>query len=240
MQQYLNNILPRLKRYTIQLNQIEYFIEKSWIKYDIENYVEFTFERDKSLIISINGNTQTGSWNLLSTGKLHIIKPDGDELLSPEFLSEDIFILSKKNIAYSVQLFVNEKYISGQKIEEYVESAITNYQKKADPLPYITINGNEEFKINNYPDLLDELKRLKISLEKYSLVNFKEIITSYAISHTLKANWNNENPALCKGLVEGKIEIRYLEHLFNASKENLKFKSQLLAFVNEILGDDSI
>lgn len=125
MQEYLSNILPRLKRFTKQVNKIENFIEKPWIKYDINDRIEYTFERDKSLIISTNGNAQTGSWNLLSTGKLHIIKIDGEEQLNPEFINENIFILTKHNINENVQLFINEKNVNQGRIEEYINNFIS-------------------------------------------------------------------------------------------------------------------
>jgi hypothetical protein len=120
MQEYLSNILPRLKRFTKKLNKIENFIEKTWIKYDINDRIEYTFEKDKSLIISTNGNAQTGTWKLLSTGKLHIKKIDGEEQLNPEFISEDIFILTKYNIHENVQLFINEKNVNQGRIKEYI------------------------------------------------------------------------------------------------------------------------
>ncbi len=250
MEEYIKNILPRLKRYSRQLSAVELFIEKPWIKYDNKDRIEYTFERDKSLIISINGNAQTGSWKLLSTGKLYITKSDGEEQLNPEFLSEDIFILTKPNNNQNIQLFINEKNISDQNIEQYIENTIliyqnegkisskstTNYQKKLPQLQTFSIKENDIFDIKNYPSLIEEINKLKKDLEQFPTIYYKQIITSYAKNHSLETIWSNENPKLCRGIIEGKLNIKIMEQLFSDSKHNSVFQSQLLAYINEVLG----
>jgi len=124
MEEYLRNILPRLKRYSNQLNKVEMFIEKPWIKYNENDRIEYTFERNNSLVIAKNGNAlRNSSWELLSTAKLLIKKEDGDELLEPVFIDNNIFILIKPN--ESIQLFINETVVK-KDIKNYLESILKN------------------------------------------------------------------------------------------------------------------
>ena len=51
MQQFIKNILPRIKHYSNQLSQVEIFVYKSQIFIDEENNTrEYIFIRDKNLI----------------------------------------------------------------------------------------------------------------------------------------------------------------------------------------------
>lgn len=129
MEEYLRNILPRLRRYTSQLNRIEMFIERPWLKFNDINRVEYTFERNKTLIISTNGDAQVGTWELLSTGKLLIQKPNGDEQLEPQFINDNLFILSKPNSDDHLSLLINERIINSNfSIENFINNFLT-YQE---------------------------------------------------------------------------------------------------------------
>lgn len=129
MEEYLRNILPRLRRHSSQLNRIEMFIERPWLKFNDNNRVEYTFERNKTLIISTNGDAEVGTWELLSTGKLLIQKPNGDEQLEPQFLNDNLFILSKPNSEDQLSLLINERIINSNfSIENFINNFLT-YQE---------------------------------------------------------------------------------------------------------------
>lgn len=129
MEEYLRNIMPRLRRHSSQLNRIEMFIERPWLKFNDNNRVEYTFERNKTLIISTNGDAQVGTWELLSTGKLLIQKPNGDEQLEPQFLNDNLFILSKPNSEDQLSLLINERIINSNfSIENFINNFLT-YQE---------------------------------------------------------------------------------------------------------------
>jgi hypothetical protein len=56
MQQYLKNFIPRLNQFSRTLDQIESFVDKPWIFIDEKNNKHtYIFQRDKSLIMSLNG-----------------------------------------------------------------------------------------------------------------------------------------------------------------------------------------
>lgn len=131
MEEYLRNILPRLRRHSSQLNRIEMFIERPWLKFNDNNRVEYTFERNKTLIISTNGDAQVGTWELLSTGKLLIQKPNGDEQLEPQFLNNNLFILTKPNSEDQLSLLINEKIINSNfSIENFINNFLTYEENK--------------------------------------------------------------------------------------------------------------
>ena len=144
MEEYIRNILPRLKRYTSQLNKVEIFIEKPWLKFNVDERIEYTFERNKTLIISTNGNAQVGKWELLSTGKLLIQKPNGDEQLEPQFINNNFFILTKPNSEDNLNLLINENILSNNfSIENFIDNFLTYEERKNTPI--ITENTNTDW-----------------------------------------------------------------------------------------------
>ncbi len=123
MNHYINNLLPRIKRFSKNLNKIELFVDKSWILYSDETYnkIEYTFCRDNTLVKSVNGYAHQGTWRLLPTGKL-IIKVENISIqLEKVFLNEGFFVLNISGEASSGYIFYNEDIINNNLIS-YLES----------------------------------------------------------------------------------------------------------------------
>jgi|LakMenE18May11ns_1017448.scaffolds.fasta_scaffold9939729_1 hypothetical protein len=123
MNHYINNLLPRIKRFSKNLNNIELFVDKSWILYgdDTYNKIEYTFCRDNTLVKSVNGYAHQGTWRLLPTGKL-IIKVENISIqLEKVFLNEGFFVLNISGEASSGYIFYNEDIINNN-LKSYLES----------------------------------------------------------------------------------------------------------------------
>jgi hypothetical protein len=98
MHEYLNNLLPRLKTLSNTLNQVEIFGDKEWIFLDANsnNPHQYTFLRDKRLIVSVNGENKIGRWEILPTGKLLIeFSNEPPMLLENAFVNNAVLVLKK-------------------------------------------------------------------------------------------------------------------------------------------------
>jgi hypothetical protein len=98
MHDYINNLLPRLKNLSRTLNQVEIFGDKEWILVDANsnNPHLYTFLRDKRLIVSVNGVSKIGKWEILPTGKLLIeFSNEQPILLENAFVNKVVLILKK-------------------------------------------------------------------------------------------------------------------------------------------------
>jgi hypothetical protein len=98
MHEYLNNLLPRLKTLSNTLNQVEIFGDKEWIFLDLNsnNPHQYTFLRDKRLIVSVNGENKIGKWEILPTGKLLIeFSNEPPMLLENAFVNNSVLVLKK-------------------------------------------------------------------------------------------------------------------------------------------------
>jgi hypothetical protein len=74
MLQYIKNLLPQLQRFSKSLNHQANFVDKPWIyideKGDRHTYI---FQKDKSLVMSLNGAVQMGSWQYIPNAESLII-----------------------------------------------------------------------------------------------------------------------------------------------------------------------
>jgi hypothetical protein len=107
MQQYLKNFIPRLNQFSRTLDQIESFVDKPWIFIDEKNNKHtYIFQRDKSLIMSLNGIVEMGSWNYIPAAESLLIDRGTDKiLLKHGFLDKAVMVLrtdNNKNLNRSV------------------------------------------------------------------------------------------------------------------------------------------
>lgn len=97
MKQYLNQILPRLKQFSDDLNRKEVFVDKSWVlindDLELQRYI---FKRDGQLIMSKNGNVQVGKWEYLPEANSLLIDRIIDKiLLNQDFIDQAVMFLRK-------------------------------------------------------------------------------------------------------------------------------------------------
>jgi len=109
MKTYILDVIPRIKKYSKQLDDLKLLTEKNWVLIDTFNDLKsvFIFRRNKELIISSNGFVEKGCWEFLSKDSL-LIEVDNSKLLFRHgFIDENILALKlDSNSEYA--LFVNE------------------------------------------------------------------------------------------------------------------------------------
>jgi hypothetical protein len=127
MWQYILNIIPRIQQFSAQLSHLEVFVDKPWILMDEDqNNHEYVFLRDNRLIMSLNGNCVTGSWQLLPTGKLLINRVTDEIMLQHTFIDEGILVLKKSGSNEHPFMLINEEIISDKDPVGYLRKVEAN------------------------------------------------------------------------------------------------------------------
>jgi hypothetical protein len=122
MYEFIRNIIPRIQSFSKRLDQIEVFVDRSWILVDENNNKhEYNFLRDNNqLIMSLNGKVKLGSWKLLPTGKLLIERGEDALLLDNAFIDKAILILKKGNSDELPFILFDDKLIPDGDIVNYL------------------------------------------------------------------------------------------------------------------------
>jgi hypothetical protein len=92
---FIQQLLPRLREFSSQLDKKELFVDKLFTLLQPNNEVhQYTFNRDGKLILAINGKAIEGTWQLLATGQLLINRGKNDIItLDFDFLHPDVMIM---------------------------------------------------------------------------------------------------------------------------------------------------
>lgn len=121
MQEYLKNILKRVQRYSKELDTIELFVDKKWVYIDKSGKHQFTFLRDKRLLMSLNGITKTGSWELLPTKQLFINRISVELILEKFFIQNALLALKLSGSDDEPFVLINEDEIPDLDVPKYLE-----------------------------------------------------------------------------------------------------------------------
>ncbi|MBW0161797.1 MAG: hypothetical protein HYI21_00350 [Sediminibacterium sp. Gen4] len=122
MQHFLKNIIPRIQRYSSDLERIEFFVDKAWIFIDNDgNQHEYIFMRDRRLIMSLNGNVKTGKWEILPNKKLLINRVTDEVLYQNAFIDDALLILQKSGNQEDSFVLININKIPDLNALKYLE-----------------------------------------------------------------------------------------------------------------------
>ncbi len=103
---YLNAILPKVRPWSEDLREVNFFLNKPWIEIKdddtFHDIVIHIFDPESRYYLSQNGTVSGGRWKILPGNKLLILYEDDDdtpeykgELFDLAFLDSDFFILRK-------------------------------------------------------------------------------------------------------------------------------------------------
>lgn len=148
MKLYLDNLIPRLKEFSLNLDKQEIFIDKQWVIIDSEsNKQTYIFRRNGELIMSLNGQVTIGKWEYIDAAKSLLIDRIKDKiLLNQYFIDSAVMILKKDGFKEANFIMVNENLIPDLNVINYLKQL---YYKK---------NNIEIKKLRNGDSL--ELKRI--------------------------------------------------------------------------------
>ena len=210
---YIQQLLPRIRAFSSDLDKKELFVDKLFTLLQPNNEVhQYTFNRDKRLILSIDGITTLGTWELLATGQLLINRGKDIITLDFDFLHKDVLIMKMGGTEDNPFIIYNKSVIK--------DGNVLNFLRIFD-----AENSNEKiFKLPNTFILDSEVDNL-IFDENGNL--FNGIITSLPYRY-YRYPYKVEDIKIVKsGIVtESYSDVKYFFQQFNAGEETIVIRQK--------------
>ena len=129
MKIYLQDLINRLAQFSEKLDNTSLFIDKPWVLIDANsNRHKYIFQRNGSLLMSLNGQVKMGKWEYLAVAKSILIDRITDKILLNQYFVNGAIMILKIDGANNQQLILaNENAIPDLDIEKYMVSL---YDKK--------------------------------------------------------------------------------------------------------------
>lgn len=123
MKEYINNLLPRLREFSQNLDKKELFVDVPWVLIDSEqNYQKYIFKRNGELIMSLNGGVVIGKWEYLATAKSLLIDRVKDKvLLNQNFIDSAVMVLKLDGLKDENFVLANEVLIPDLDVLGYLK-----------------------------------------------------------------------------------------------------------------------
>ncbi len=212
--------------------------DKHWILVNdaANTKVVYLFTGDDNLIISENGIVTRSIWQVTNTFYLIISNTVNEYLYRIDFL-DDKFLRFALDGTDSTMIFVNEPYfglLQEQAVGKILESIYSSNSLEAQSVKQINYS-DVSFVPSEFPELITCVANLKEQIKDYSTANSIGIIIDYAKNHSLKSHYINSNERLCKAVVNGVIDIAYIEYLFDKTKDNFEFQTALIQYLESCL-----
>lgn len=169
MKSYISDIIPKIKRYSQELENISLLKNKHWVVIDelMDTKIVFIFRDNSELIISKNGKAERGRWEYLDNNTLLIDRKDDLFLFRHGFLDSTILALkvdgkeeytflvnetkyqAELNTIERVRSFLGKKYLSASNPPSPTVVNIEELTKELNPIPnddnkfgYVNMDGN--------------------------------------------------------------------------------------------------
>lgn len=138
MIKYIQQLLPRIRGFSSDLDRKELFVDKLFTLLQNNNEVhQYTFNRDGRLILSIDGKTTLGTWELLVTGQLLINRGKDIITLDFDFLHSDVLIMNMGGTANNPFIIYDKNVIKDGNVLNFL---IKFDAEKRDERIFITPN----------------------------------------------------------------------------------------------------
>ncbi len=121
---YLNSLIARLRRHSLDVNLKDAISDIPWLLWDEnQNKHEYLFLNDNRVILSLNGVTEIGTWEILPTNAILIVKPSGNLTLKYELMFDYAILVLKVNgpMEFPFVLYNHNKIPEGD-LMAYIET----------------------------------------------------------------------------------------------------------------------
>ncbi len=119
---FINNIIPRLRNFAINIEVREALVDKIWEIYDDpENLHDYQFLRDQRLIMTYNGDVKFGEWEILPGRRLLIKRANDNPInLLYDFSIHGVVLMKKAGNNQTPFLLYDKNVIPDGNILEYL------------------------------------------------------------------------------------------------------------------------
>ena len=95
------------------------------------------------------------------------------------------------------------------------------------------VTDDERFNASNYPELLNDLIRIRKGTATMPAAFKTDILISFAKDHCLKMEWLKANTEFAQLVTCGGLPLRNIESLFEACSQNSFFRHQFEDYLKE-------
>lgn len=173
MKTYLLDIIPKIKRYSRELDDTTVLKNKHWVVVNegLKEKTVFIFrEKENQLLISTNGKIEKGKWEYLGQNSILIDKSDGSYLFKHGFADDTILAL-KVDGQEKYAILVNE--------EQFDENEINNIKRVIEFLKKRYFGLLKESNISKQKEIVD-FQSPSAKTEKENLTSTEN--SSYSIT----------------------------------------------------------
>lgn len=197
---YIQQLLPRLRQFSSQLDKKELFIDKLFTLLQPNNEVhQYTFIRGGKLILTKNGKGIEGTWELLPTGQLLINRGSNDIItLDFDFLHPDVLIMKLGGTANNPFIIYRQEKIENGNVLKFLQLLnAKNRGEKVYELPNSVISESD---LDGF--IKDENGEL-----------FTGVIFSLPYNHNLYNHRVRNVKSVSNGIIKEEFyEVKYLAH----------------------------
>lgn len=163
MNQYIQNLIPRLRQFSENLDRNEIYVDAPWVLIDEEfNKHKYIFKRNGELVMSLNGQATIGRWEYLPAARSLLIERRKDDaiLLNQNFIDPAVMILKKDGAMENYFILANEILMPDLNVDEYLKRL---YIKKNN-ITIRDLKNGIQLEIKGYGDLPNYDKGSKVSI----------------------------------------------------------------------------
>jgi len=121
MLDYLNSLLPRIKQYSKDLDQIAKLYNQPWVVPGTDKHTMIIFQPSGKLIVSVDGVVSDGSWELIPAADAILLNIAGEKRLYHHgFLDSALWALRLVGKPEEVFVLVNQHLIPDLDVAQYL------------------------------------------------------------------------------------------------------------------------
>jgi len=238
MKDYLNSLLPRIRRYSDSLDKKSILIEQPWVIIDNEgNYEKLIFKNNQELIMSLNGIVSVGTWEYLSGAKSLFIDINKSKvLLNQEFIEKGLLVLKYDGFSDKYFLLANENIIPNLDVEKYLMRIFYNKRN----ISLIESSDKQRYEIAR--DSIDDMTG---AIGQFVFQNANPINDGAFQSRNSKVNYYIKKSRIYKKSIV--IEVKtlsgitlFIESFFITSKDQRPKKGDVVRLNNFDFAPDGI
>ena len=153
MDDYLDFILPLIKPWGEDLNEVEFYMQKPWMEIrdneDFHEAVLHFYNDEGEYLVSVDGNIYQGSWSIVEmNNKLILERPYGGtmqrELFDLAFMNADFFVLKKhgdqKKMGFNKYFLLGrESLVKNLEWRDVMELMFNRYRNNSQIVTFVVI-----------------------------------------------------------------------------------------------------
>jgi len=121
MSNLTNNLIPRLKKFAVKIELKEALVDKVWVIYGDMDSIDYEFKRKGGIVVTKNGNSYDGVWEILGSGRLQIKTDFANNVLDYNFSVKGMLVMKIAGMQNEPFLLYDPVVVENGNIGNYLE-----------------------------------------------------------------------------------------------------------------------